>query len=133
MPALKQYIAAILLAILTPTAFCETSPTNQNQPNRIIDQGIHPGKIADAIIILIPDRDIPLDKIAFERPIITGEIISNERKQLNGATIRQPKNTFIAPIKKGKSVKIFLKQYQDSNEFYAFGIYPDWFPSDAKQ
>jgi len=68
-----------------------------------------------------------------EARIIKGKIHSNERDRVLDGTITHAPNTLVSPLRKGEAVKLFLKRYENRNDYYIIAVLPADSPSGAKQ
>lgn len=92
----------------------------------------HPGLIADAVITITPDKDYDLHIPSLNYREISGEILKTEKIDFLDGPIIHRAGVMIAPIHSGKSIKIFLKKYEDRIGYYLVGIFPDDFPTEPK-
>ena len=122
-----------LLLIFSLPAFAEDAALIEKKNQSVIDLGVHPGDVADAIIILVPEEDIALNRSHSEKRPIRGKITSNERSIIAVDSIFQPPFVIISPLKRDTPVKMFLKRYPNSNDYYPIGIFPVSFPSEKQK
>ena len=109
-----------------------TASSSEKQP-LALDFGPHPSEGADAIVVITPDANYELHRAQKTKRIIKGRMLSNERSVVDiadGAITHAPE-AIVAPLEKGKPVKLFLRRYPGANDYYITAIFPADFPSEA--
>ena len=90
-----------------------------------VHKQIHPGLMSDAVIQFTPDRDFDLLSVSRVERSISGKIDQIERSADSpiGIITHHP-NTFIQPLLKGITVRLYLKKYKDRDDVYIIAIEP---------
>jgi len=89
------------------------------------DYATPPEEIADEIIVFTPAMDMALNRLMKYERLITGK--ANEHasgKARPFMTIVQPANSMIRPLQTDKPVRMYLKRFEDRDEYYPIAIFP---------
>lgn len=111
-----------------------TASSSEKQPHAM-DFAPHPSEGADAIVVITPDANYELHRAQKTKRIIKGRMLSNERSivDITDGAITHAPDTIVAPLEKGKSVKLFLRRYPGRNDYYITAIFPADFPSEVSK
>ena len=107
-------------------------PAEADKHSHAIDLGPHPSEGADAIVVITPDTNYELHRAKKIMRIIKGSMHSNERSVVDitvGAITHAPES-IVAPLEKGRPVKLFLRRYPGGNDYYITAVFPADFPSE---
>lgn len=90
--------------------------------NGLLDYATPPELIADAIVILVPNRNMSLHKPEAVERIIDGRITKTEKGRQPSMIVHNA-HTMIAPLEENVPVRMFLKRFPDRDAYYPIAIF----------